>query len=81
MAALQVKYLIVYARFDRDGNAPFAGRDPKEACGVAARLLNGPTDPVASCWWEHGLFVVTVTPPCLHLVSGNSGGQSSQRAA
>ena len=50
VAVLQVKHRpsrLVYARFDRDGDAPVAGRDPEEACGVAARLRNSPTNPVA----------------------------------
>ena len=47
VAALQVGNRLVCARFDCNGDAPLAGRDTGEARGVAARLCNGPMDPVA----------------------------------
>ena len=45
------------------------------ACKTAQRIQS------LACCREHGRFVTTVTPSCAHLVSGKSGGQSSQRAA
>ena len=34
-----------------------------------------------ACCQEQGRLVATVTPPFVHLVSGKSGGHTSQRAA
>jgi hypothetical protein len=47
MAALQVQNRLVHAGLDRGRDALFVGRDPPKMGGVAPRLRDRPTDPVA----------------------------------